>query len=212
MGHLHIFHLQGSHLSERHQLKSKNLLPIPQFLLPWLQGGKENNWAGTWQLLHSTVSCPYKWEGNTHLLDRGDRVLAHFMQCWQQKASEGPKFLFRWAGMRSTRTGRKMQKAKAPYLSHRQDKIHGWVLWINSLQLHPHFKPIPVLGSYLVLETKIKIQCKKMADINWSRIIPRNNHQPMGAAGPRRLWATGYVFGQIVMHFPQKKTCSFTSL
>lgn len=37
------------------------------------------------------------------------------------------------------------------YLSHRQDKVHGWVLWINSLQLHPHFKAILVLGSYLVL-------------------------------------------------------------
>lgn len=98
-----------------------------------------------------------------------------------------------------------MQKAKAPYLSHRQDKVHGWVLWINSLQLHPHFKAILVLGSYLVLETKIKIQCKKMADVNGSRTIPRNNHQPMGAAGSRRLWATGYVFGQIFMLFPQKK-------
>jgi len=35
-GHLHILHLQGSDLSERQQLKSKNLLPLPQFLPPWL--------------------------------------------------------------------------------------------------------------------------------------------------------------------------------
>lgn len=119
-----------------------------------------------------------------------------------------PKLLFHWAG----RTCRETQKAKAPYLSHRQDKVHGWVLWINSLQLHPHFKPILVLGSYLVLETKMKIQCKKMADVNGSRTIPRNNHQPMGAAGPRRLWATGYVFGQIVNAFStEKKTPSSTS-
>lgn len=55
-------------------------------MAPLCQGGKENNWAGTWQLFHSTVSCPYKQEGNTHLLDRGDRVLAHLMQCWQQRA------------------------------------------------------------------------------------------------------------------------------
>lgn len=45
------------------------------------------------------------------------------------------------------------------------------MLWVDSLQLHPHFKAILVLGSYLVLETKIKLQCKKMTDVHESRTI-----------------------------------------
>lgn len=53
-----------------------------------------------------------------------------------------------------------MWELEAPYLSHRQDKVHRWVLRIDPLQLHPHFKAILVLGSYLALETKIKLQCK----------------------------------------------------
>lgn len=59
------------------------------------------------------------------------------------------------------RRNHRTREPEAPYLSHCQDKVHRWVLWINPLQLHPHFKAVLVLGSYLVLETKIKLQCKK---------------------------------------------------
>lgn len=95
---------------------------------------------------------------------------------------------------------------EAPYLSHCQDKVHRWVLWINPLQLHPHFKAVLVLGSYLVLETKIKLQCKKTTQVVGSRTIPRSHHQATGAAGTRRLWATGYVIIQILILFPYKNT------
>lgn len=65
----------------------------------------------------------------------------------------------------SCRTGTRRNQGtwepEVPYLRHCQDKVHRWVLRIDPLQLHPHFKAILVLGSYLVLETKIKLQCKK---------------------------------------------------